>query len=309
MIGSVTLEQWRIFHAVIKYGGYANAARELNKSHSSLHHALSKMQDLLGVSLLRTEGKSLVLTAEGEVLLRRSSRLLENSEELRMTAKTLSQGWETELSIAVESIFPTNCLFNTLKAFYPKSRGCRLRIKDTVMGATTAAIANKEVDLAIASFLPKGHSGTSLVDVEMLTVVHSSHPLAQRSGSISERDLAGYLQIVISEKMPEDTESVSAKSRGWLKAEQRWTVDSIGAALSCLYQGMGFCLLPRHEVADDLASGTFVSLHVENILSPKIWLTLVVPKPETLGPAGRLLRDLFLERINDSCLKEQSKII
>ncbi len=298
MIGPVTLEQWRIFHAVIKFGGYAHAAKELNKSHSSLHHALSKMQDLLGVPLVRTEGKSLVLTSEGEVLLRRSARLLENSEELQMTAKTLSEGWETELSIAVESIFPTSCLFNTLKAFYPQSRGCRLRIKDTVIGATISAIANKEVDLAIASFLPKGHSGTSLIEIEMLTVVHNSHPLAKRKGLVPERDLAGHLQIVISEKMSKET-----KDRGWLKAEQRWTVDSLSAALSCLHQGMGFCLLPRHEVEGDLASGKLVSLQVENILSRKIWLSLVVSKPESLGPAGKLLRDLFLEGINGSCLK------
>jgi DNA-binding transcriptional LysR family regulator len=259
------------------------------------------MQNLLGVALLRTEGKSLVLTSEGEVLLRRSARLLENSEELQMTAKTLSQGWETELSIAVESIFPTSCLFNTLKAFYPQSRGCRLRVRDTVIGATTAAIENKEVDLAIASFLPKGHSGTSIVDVEMLIVVHSSHPLALRKEPITERNLAGHLQIVISEKMVKDT-----KDKGWLKAEQRWTVDSIGAALSCLHQGIGFCLLPRHEVADDLASGILVSLQVENLLSPKVWLTLVVPRPETLGPAGQLLRDLFLERIDDPYLKSKT---
>ncbi len=306
MIGSVTLEQWRIFHAVIKYGGYAHAARELNKSHSSLHHALSKMQDLLGVSLLRTEGKSLVLTAEGEVLLRRSRRLLENSAELHMTAETLSQGWETELSIAVESIFPTSCLFNTLKAFYPKSRGCRLRIKDTVIGATTSAIANKEVDLAIASFLPKGHSGTSLAEIEMLTVAHHSHPLAQRGELISERDLTGHLQIVISEKMPQNTkETEQTKDRGWLKAEQRWTVDSLGAALSCLHQGMGFCLMPRHDVESDLASGELVSLQVENIFYRKIWLSLVIPKPETLGPAGKLLRDLFLEHISDPRLKDE----
>lgn len=35
-----TLEQWRIFQAVVEYGGYAQAAEKLNKSQSSLNHVL-----------------------------------------------------------------------------------------------------------------------------------------------------------------------------------------------------------------------------------------------------------------------------
>ena len=31
-----TLEQWRIFQAVVEFGGYAQAAEKLNKSQSSL---------------------------------------------------------------------------------------------------------------------------------------------------------------------------------------------------------------------------------------------------------------------------------
>ncbi|MCZ4280900.1 LysR family transcriptional regulator [Kiloniella laminariae] len=294
MASPVTLEQWRVFHAIVRHGGYAQAGRELNKSHSALHHAVAKMQDLLNVQLLQVEGKNVRLTEEGEVLYRRSTRLLENAEELQRTAVSLSQGWETELSLAVESLFPTSCLFNTLKAFYPLSRGCRLRIRDTVIGATTAAIEKQEVDLAITSFVPKGHMGTSVTEVELLIVVHRSHELARTRGEISLRDLEGHLQIVISERM-----EIHSGDKGWLKAEQRWTVDNMGAALACLYQGMGFCHLPRHQIEKDLASGELVALKIENVSQRKLWLTLVVPQQENLGPAGQLLRDLILK--NSGC--------
>ncbi|WP_020591159.1 LysR family transcriptional regulator [Kiloniella laminariae] len=290
MYSPVTLEQWRIFNAVVRHGGYAQAGRELNKSHSSLHHALAKMQDLLGIQLLRVEGKAVKLTEEGEVLFRRSTRLLENAEELQRTAVSLSRGWETELTLAVESVFPTGCLFNTLKAFYPLSQGCRLRIRDTVIGATTTAIEKKEVDLAITSSVPQGYLGTSIAEVDMLAVVHRSHCLAQFTDSITERELSGHLQIVISERMP-----AHSRDKGWLKAEQRWTVDNMGVVLACLQQGIGFSMIPRHQIRNELASGDLVALKIENAVQKKFWLSLVVPQPEGLGPAGQLLRDLLLQ--------------
>jgi transcriptional regulator, LysR family len=51
-----TLEQWRIFQAVVEQGGYAQAAEKLNKSQSSLNHAIAKLQQTLGVALLEVRG-------------------------------------------------------------------------------------------------------------------------------------------------------------------------------------------------------------------------------------------------------------
>ncbi|MGL5500833.1 MAG: helix-turn-helix domain-containing protein, partial [Plesiomonas shigelloides] len=52
-----TLEQWRMFQAVVDCGGYAQAADKLNKSQSSLNHAVTKLQDMLGVQLLEVRGR------------------------------------------------------------------------------------------------------------------------------------------------------------------------------------------------------------------------------------------------------------
>ncbi|EDP99496.1 transcriptional regulator, LysR family protein [Shewanella benthica KT99] len=44
-----TLEQWRILQAVVDFGGDAQAAAVLNKSQSSLNHAVAKLQSQLGI--------------------------------------------------------------------------------------------------------------------------------------------------------------------------------------------------------------------------------------------------------------------
>ena len=62
-----TLEQWRILQAVVDHGGYAKAADYLNKSQSSLNHAVTKLQNLLDVQLLEVKGRKAFLTPAGEL--------------------------------------------------------------------------------------------------------------------------------------------------------------------------------------------------------------------------------------------------
>lgn len=101
-----TLEQWRILQAVVDAGGYTQAAERLNKSQSSLNHAVSKLQSQLGVELLEVIGRKAQLTAAGEVMLRRSRILTQQIEDLELLADNLDKGWEPEIRIATELAYP-----------------------------------------------------------------------------------------------------------------------------------------------------------------------------------------------------------
>jgi DNA-binding transcriptional LysR family regulator len=72
-----TLEQWRMFKAVVDAGGFNQAADVVHKSQSSIHHAVNKLEDSLGVSLLTIDGRRMKLTDAGELMLRRANYLLE----------------------------------------------------------------------------------------------------------------------------------------------------------------------------------------------------------------------------------------
>jgi len=44
-----TLEQWRMFKAVVDAGGFNQAAALVHKSQSSVHHAVQKLENAIGV--------------------------------------------------------------------------------------------------------------------------------------------------------------------------------------------------------------------------------------------------------------------
>lgn len=283
-----TLEQWRIFQAVVEFGGYAQAAERLNKSQSSLNHAVAKLQQTLGVALLEVRGRKAFLTEEGEVFLRRAKQLTQQMEELELLAFNIHQGWEAEIRLAVELVHPRPLINRALQLYYPKSRGTQLQLIDTVLTGSQDAILEQQADLVITGHVPKGFLGEPLAEITLLPVCHPLHPLARITTGLAQADLSQELQIVI-----KDTGKNPQELTGWLKAEQRWTVNNFHEAIGILLSGLGFAWLPIHLVEPLLQQNRLHRIQLRESSARKFFTHLVVPNPERLGPsASRLLECL-----------------
>ncbi|OBT11646.1 LysR family transcriptional regulator [Shewanella sp. UCD-FRSSP16_17] len=286
-----TLEQWRIIQSVVDYGGYAQAAEKLNKSQSSLNHAVAKLQSQLGIQLLEVKGRKAYLTEQGEVLLRRSRHLTQTVDDLELLASNLGQGWEPNLTIARELIYPMHYLVGALQAFLPHSRGTRVTIIDSVISGTHELITQQQADIAICGVPPKGFIAESICESEMILVCAPEHALAQQSVINDDQELAQHLQIVI-----KDTAKEKTIETGWLKSEQRWTVTNFHEAITILKNGLGFCWLPAYLVSEDIANKSLHRLSLIGSTSRKIQLSLVVPNRDRQGPASQLLESLILHQ-------------
>ncbi|MGM0905958.1 MAG: LysR family transcriptional regulator [Pseudomonadota bacterium] len=285
-----TIEQWRILQAVVDYGGYAHAADALNKSQSSLNHAVAKLQQVVGVQLLEVKGRKAHLTAAGEVLLRRSRQLTNLTEEIEQLADNLEQGWEPEVKLTLEMVFDRSQLIPVLNEFQQVSRGSRLIINDTVLTGTVEQIQEQTADVVITHHLPRGFIGEPISQYSMDLVCHPDHPLADLPQPIDQNELSQHLQIVI-----QDTGSNPVEDEGWLKAEQRWTVSHFDEALRLIRNGLGFCWLPPYVVQEDLDSGRLSRIEIEGSSSRKGSLYMVLPKAEQTGPCAKTLAELILK--------------
>ena len=94
-----TPEQWRILATVVDRGGFAQAAQALHRSQSAISYALAQLQESLGVRLLEIRGRKAQLTPSGLELLRRSRHVIDQFERLESLARSLQQGWESELRL------------------------------------------------------------------------------------------------------------------------------------------------------------------------------------------------------------------
>ena len=145
----VTLDQWRTLQAVVDQGGFAQAAEILHRSQSSVSYTVARMQDQLGVPLLRIDGRKAVLTEAGDVLLRRSRQLVKQASQLEDLAHHMEQGWEAEVRLVVDAAYPNAKLVRALTAFMPQSRGCRVRLREEVLSGVEEILKEGTADLAI----------------------------------------------------------------------------------------------------------------------------------------------------------------
>ena len=132
----ISLEQWRCLIAVVDAGGYAQAAARLNKSQSAVTYGVQKLETLLGVKAFEIHGRKARLTPSGEVLYRRARALLEEAGALEDAAGNLAAGWEPELRLAVDIIFPTWLLLECFANFGAEQPQVRIELYETVIGGT-----------------------------------------------------------------------------------------------------------------------------------------------------------------------------
>lgn len=235
----VTLDQWRTLQAVVDHGGFAQAADVLHRSQSSVSYTVARMQDQLGVPLLRIDGRKAVLTEAGGVLLRRSRQLVKQASQLEDLAHHMEQGWEAEVRLVVDAAYPNARLVRALTAFMPQSRGCRVRLREEVLSGVEEVLLEGVADLAISGFSIPGYLGAELSDVEFIAVAHPEHALHRLNRELNFQDLESQLQVVI-----RDSGRQRPRDVGWLGAEQRWTVGSLATAASFVGSGLGFAWLP-----------------------------------------------------------------
>ena len=284
----VTLDQWRTLQAVIDHGGFAQAAEVLHRSQSSVSYTVARMQEQLGIPLLRIDGRKAVLTEAGEVLLRRSRQLVSQASQLEDLAHHMEQGWEAEVRLVVDAAFPNAPLLRALKEFMPCSRGCRVRLREEVLSGVEEVLKDGTADLAITALEINGYLGTELSTVEFIAVAHAEHPLHQMQRKLSVQDLLGQMQVVV-----RDSGQRQPRDAGWLGAEQRWTVGSLATSVAFVSSGLGFAWLPRHMIMRELADGLLVPLPLIQGSTRRPFFSLYTNPDKPLGPATQILIELI----------------
>lgn len=285
----VSLKQWRIFHAVVDCGGFAEAAKSLHLSQSTISYTVSKLQDQLGTSLLKLEGRKAILTPEGRALLERSRNVLKEAVELETFARNLGQGWGQEVRLVVDHNFPVNLLTQSLSRFTALGKGAaHVRLREVPTLHAEDVLRDPNVDLAISERVPLGYLGEPLVEVEYIAVAHPEHALMKLEREISAIDLVQHIQIDMG---PVNTGEKAGAGNS--KHMRRWTMNSFDTVLAAVCEGLGYAWLPKHRVQKWLDQGLLAQLPLGDKRTYKSILYLVHGRPWCATPAASRLAEVL----------------
>ncbi|HMA51060.1 MAG TPA: LysR family transcriptional regulator [Magnetospirillaceae bacterium] len=294
----ITLEQWRALIAVVEAGGYAQAAQRLNKSQSAVTYAVQKIEEMLGVAVFEIQGRKAQLTGTGSLLYRRALSLVEEAGLLERAAKTLSAGWEAELTVAVEILFPSWLLFECLAKFGEESPNTRVEVLESVISGTSEALLQHRADIAISPTLPPGFLGAPLISMPIIAVAHPDHPLHHLGRPVTARDLKRHRHLVV-----RDSGSLRTTRVLSVEVEQRWTVSHMSSSIQAAAGGYGFAWLPEYRIQAELAAGTLAPLPMKEGGRREIQLFLVLADPDFAGPGARRLAEILLSSVHRECSK------
>ena len=291
----ISLEHWRSLLAVVDAGGYAQAAEVLHKSQSAVTYAVQRIEELLGVKAFEVVGRKAHLTPTGEVLYRRAKALLEEAGALEGAAGSLAAGWESELRLAVEIVFPTWLLLQCFARFAQERPQMRIELYESVLSGTEEALLQRKVDLAICSQIPPGFVGDSLMRLRFIAAAHPEHPLHQLGRELTVQDLRKHRHLII-----RDTGS-QRRAGSNLGAEQSWTVSHKATSIHAAVMGLGFAWFAEDTVRGELERGVLKPLPLREGGERWADLYLVFADRDYAGPGALRLAALIREHVTEQC--------
>ncbi len=261
---------------IARRGSFAAAAKELFRVPSTISYTVAKLEEDLGVQLFERFGPRVTLTDAGEELLKEGRYLLKAAGDLERRVRRVASGWETEFTIAIDSMLDPGALMGDIQAFYEVADQTRLRLLKDALSGTWEALLDRRADLLVgaAGSGPSGGGYTSLplATVSFVFVVAPGHPLAAIERPLSKADLSAWRAVSVSDS----ARQLQARTVGLLFGQDTLAVPDMQTKYDFQRAGLGFGFLPEPWVRDDLAQGRFVAKTVDE------------PKPdETLHLAWR----------------------
>ncbi len=258
-----SIEQMRVFAAVVEAGSFSAAARALGRAQSAVTYAIQGLEAQAGAPLFDRSGYRPVLSEAGRALLPCIQAILGAADGFQAVAGGLSAGLEAELTLVVEAMFPMSQLVSALRELQQRHPSVQTRIEvESLAGARRSVIDGRaDMGLIVALDLdPEGLQAAPVGEIELVVVCAPGHPLAAIRRPLLPDDLVDHLQLVFSER----SDAGRTPDRG-VVARRTWRLADLGAKRSMLLAGLGWGSMPRHIVEDDLATGRLVRL------APALW--------------------------------------
>lgn len=290
--GHISLKEWNTLLAVVRHDGFARAAEVLHISQPAISYTIAKIEERLGISLLRPEGRRSRITPLGQQLLAHVELLLQQAVQVEAIARQLRASWRPELRLAVADDFPTRLLIGAIRRYSEGEPAATVLLTEGTNEAVRQRLHKREAELAILRRLAPGLHGDILVETEYLPVAQAQHPLFKLGRPLSEADLRHAVEIgVEGEAAPCPRPAGGRRAAG---TARRWQVGSLDTAEQALAEGMGYGWLPRGQVQEALAAGRLAVLPLAGYArrSRRFYLAWLASSPPG-GEAGRLRATLL----------------
>ncbi|MCY0389359.1 LysR family transcriptional regulator [Robbsia sp. Bb-Pol-6] len=290
----------RTFVFVARLASFTRAALQLQVPRSTVSTTIKRLETQLGARLLQRTTRSVVLTPEGQALLGRSQRLLDEFEELAF----LFRGGDGHLRGRLRVDLPLGMSAGIVMAALPEFMDRHPALQVDVFST------DRRVDVIAEGFDCVVRAGSvadetlacrRLGELPLRNVV-SRRYIEMHGEAESVPDLARHCLVRYQPNpsdLPVGFEYWDGRATVSVPMAHRVTVDNSAAYGAACRAGFGIAQLPQTSVAQDVRSGLLVEV-MKRYLPAPMPLNLLYPHRSNIPARVRVFGDWLLDILGKS---------
>jgi DNA-binding transcriptional LysR family regulator len=234
------LVELKIFKTVAEQGGITKAAAALHRVQSNITTRVKRLEERLGTRLFNRQGRRLVLSAEGKLLLAYAERLLRLSSEAQAALKGRAPQGVLKIG-ALESTAATR-LPAVLARYHRAHPAVRLELVTGTSGALVDRVLREEIEAAFVAepFAEGGLQAKPVFTEELVLVTARDQPRIASAAELATRTVLAFATGCSYRRRLE-----SWLGRANVVAERIMEYGSYHAIVACVAAGGGIAIVPR----------------------------------------------------------------
>lgn len=257
------LRQLRAFVAVVEEGSFTLAARRLFVTQSAVSHSLRTLEEQLNCKLLDRTGKKVVVTVEGELLLKRCKRVIFELDQASRDLDGLRRWGQTRIRIGAPHSLCHFIIPSVLREF----RDCFPRCEPVIEAGDTMALLDRlsdvELDLVVG-LKPRGRSEDgyrAMFSDRLAFVVSPFHPWVNNESlmleTLAEQQFIIYARATETHRLIEE----------WLekkggRGKKPLVLGDMQAIKEMAKLGVGVGIVASWVAAREISDGSLKALHI-----------------------------------------------
>jgi len=297
MDANPTLDQLQVFLAVAETGSFSAASRALNRAQSVVSYTISNLEAQLEMPLFERSGaRQPKLTEAGKAMLTDARRIVADLQVMRARAKSIKQGLEAELSLAISVMVPAHAVVEELREFRERFPSVALNLNVGELGMVMDMVSSGRADIGLGGALLKQDDAIVAEKIGhsfMIPVAAPDHPLGRLDRPLMLADVREEVQLVVT-----DASGLTNGRDFNVLSYKTWRVSDIATKHQLIKGGLGWGGLPASLVRQDIQHGDLVALKLDAYEQGDYPLYALRRASNPPGPAGQWLIDAFQRRLS-----------
>ena len=254
--------------AVVEHQNFTRAAQALSMTQPAVSHHIKQLEEELGAPLLLRGKSGLILTTQGEIVVKYARRLKGLEAKMRLELQNADKNLTT-LRVGITHTSESNLTTTVLAKCSNLHSGLSITIVTDTIKNLYDMLGNFEIDLAIVEgSVCNSHFSSMMLDTDYLVCVMSNDNALSRNAVVTLSDLKKEQMIL---RLPTSAtrmlfeSALESSNDSIANINVILEVDNIATIKDLIRKGLGVSILPRSACMDELRKKKLTALPVENL--------------------------------------------